>query len=103
MIGISSPYARRGLLWRKFDAHYGKPGPVLVARAPTWLMNPTVPVSMMIVRKYEEDPTDAAAEYGGEFRSDLEAYVGIEAVRACIEVGVFEKPADRRAHLHCLC
>ena len=36
MIGISSPYARRGLLWRKFDAHYGKPGPVLVARAPTW-------------------------------------------------------------------
>src|SRR6476660_4876654 len=42
MIGISSPYARRGLLWRKFDAHYGKPGPVLVARAPTWVMNPTV-------------------------------------------------------------
>ena len=32
----------------------------------------------MIVRKYEEDPADAAAEYGGEFRSDLEAYVGIE-------------------------
>ena len=93
MIGISSPYARRGLLWRKFDAHYGKPGPVLVARAPTWVMNPTVSREHeMIVQKYEEDPADASAEYGGEFRSDLEAYVGVEAVRACIEVGVFEKP-----------
>ena len=97
MIGISSPYARRGLLWRKCDAHYGKPGPVLVAKAPTWVMNPTVSREHeMIARKYEEDPADASAEYGAEFRSDLEAYVGIEAVRACIETGVLEKPFDTK-------
>ena len=41
-------------------------------------------------RAYEKDPLEAAAEYGGEFRTDLEAYVGIEAVRRCIEPGVSE-------------
>ena len=34
LIGISSPYARRGLLWRKVNELYGKPGRTLVARAP---------------------------------------------------------------------
>ena len=35
LIGISSPYARRGLLWSKHKAHYGKPGKTLVVQAPT--------------------------------------------------------------------
>ena len=42
IIGISSPYARRGLLWRQYNRHYGKDGNVLVVQAPTWVMNPTV-------------------------------------------------------------
>jgi hypothetical protein len=35
LIGISSPYRRAGLLWRKFKAHWGKDGNVLVVRAKT--------------------------------------------------------------------
>ena len=74
LIGISSPYARRGLLWQKHQAHWGKAGNVLVIKAPTWLMNPTVPRDgETIAEAYDADPEWAAAEYGAEFRSDLES------------------------------
>ena len=33
LIGISSPYARRGLLWDKHEAHWGKPGRTLVVKS----------------------------------------------------------------------
>jgi hypothetical protein len=35
-------------------------------------------------REYERDPASAAAEYGGQFRSDIEAFVSIEVVEACL-------------------
>ena len=93
IIGISSPYARRGLLWRQYQRHYGKDGNVLVVQAPTWVMNPTVPRdSEIITEAYENDPEAASAEYGAEFRSDLEALVSQEVVKACIEEGVYERP-----------
>jgi hypothetical protein len=38
----------------------------------------------------EADPASAAAEYGAEFRSDIESFVPREAVAACIPVGVRE-------------
>ena len=34
----------------------------------------------------------AAAEYGGEFRSDVEAFVSRDAVEACVISGRFELP-----------
>ena len=40
----------------------------------------------------QEDPARAAAEYLAQFRSDLEAFVSREAVEACIDWGVFERP-----------
>lgn len=96
IIGISSPYARRGLLWQKYNKHFGKPGDVLVVQAPTWVMNPTVPQSSdLIVDAYESDPEAARAEYGAEFRSDLEALISIEVVKACIDEGVRERPPLR--------
>jgi hypothetical protein len=42
LIAISSPYARRGELWKAFSKHYGKDGQILVAQAPTWIMNSTI-------------------------------------------------------------
>jgi hypothetical protein len=35
LIGISSPYARRGLFWNKFKEHWAKPGRTLFMLAPT--------------------------------------------------------------------
>jgi hypothetical protein len=43
LIGISSPYARRGLLWTKHQKHFGQFGNVLVVKAATWTLNPSLP------------------------------------------------------------
>lgn len=99
LFGISSPHARSGLLYRKFKENWGKDGDILVAKAPTWRMNPTVARNSRIVEEaYAEDPAWAAAEYGAEFRSDIEAFLSREAIEACIEPGVTERipNLDRR-------
>lgn len=97
IIGISSPYARKGLLWRQYQRHYGKAGNALVVKAPTWVMNPTVGrTSETILEAYEEDPEAARAEYGAEFRNDISSFVEREAVEACIEAGTRERPPQRQ-------
>jgi hypothetical protein len=56
---------------------------VLVWQSDTATMNPTVDPAV-IALAYEADPAAAASEYGGAFRSDLEAFVSREALEACI-------------------
>ncbi|MCC6888523.1 MAG: hypothetical protein IT536_08325, partial [Hyphomicrobiales bacterium] len=91
LIGISSPYAKRGLLYEKFKKHFGKNDPrVLVWKAKTEIMNPQADADE-IAKAYEDDPVAAAAEYGAEFRNDLEAFVSREVVDACISRGVRER------------
>ena len=46
----------------------------------------------MIDEAYEADPASAAAEYGAEFRTDVETFVAREAVEACVALGVRERP-----------
>jgi hypothetical protein len=81
LILISSPHARRGELWSIFSRHFGQNGDplILVAQATTRVMNATLPQSV-IDRAYARDPQNASAEYGAQFRSDLEAFVSIEAI-----------------------
>jgi hypothetical protein len=95
MLCASSPYARRGALWDAYKRYFAKDdAPALVWKAPTRTMNPTVPEAV-IERATERDPDSAAAEYGAEFRSDLEAYVSREIVEAAIDPGVHERaPID---------
>jgi hypothetical protein len=92
LICASSPYARRGALWDSYRKYFGKDdAPVLVWRAPTLVMNPSVP-SRVIEEAFEADPASAAAEYGAEFRTDVETFVSREAVEACVSTGCFERP-----------
>jgi len=86
---FSTPYSRRGVLWNAYRQHFGKGGDVLVWQAATRAMNPNVQQSL-IDAAFEEDPIAAAAEYGAEFRSDVESYITQEAVDACIVPGRFE-------------
>ena len=82
LLGISSPYARKGELWRAFRNYYGQAHDhVLVWKADTRAMNPSVPQGF-IDQAYAEDATVAAAEYGAEFRGDLESFVSQEAIDA---------------------
>jgi hypothetical protein len=72
LLCASSPYARRGVLWEAFRKHFGKPSSVLVWKADTQTMNPTVPLTV-IVDAHERDTASVAAEYGAEFRTDVES------------------------------
>lgn len=91
LLCISSPYARRGVLWEAYQKHWGKDGDILVWQADTQSMNPTVD-KRVIEEAYEADPAAAAAEYGAEFRRDLEAFVGQEVVSACVVPNRLELP-----------
>ncbi len=92
LIVISSPYGRRGAVFETWQRHFGEKGDprLLVAQGSSRDFNPSLPQSV-IDRAMERDPIAASAEYGGQFRSDLETFVSREAVEACISVGVFER------------
>jgi hypothetical protein len=92
LLKASSPYARRGDLYDDYKRYYGQDdASVLVWKADTKSMNPTVPDSFL-AKEYERDPAHAAAEYGADFRTDVERLVPREVVEACIVQGRFELP-----------
>lgn len=90
---ISTPYARRGATWESFSRDHGPNGDpaILVATGPSRTFNPSLS-QRVIDRAYERDPVAAAAEYGGEWRSDIAAFISRDAVTACVDVGVIERP-----------
>jgi len=88
LLGLSSPYARRGALYNVWKDYYGEEDPdTLVWQADTRTMNPTIPQAW-INRQYAKDPANAAAEYGAQFRADIEALFSEELVAACTMPGV---------------
>lgn len=99
LLAASSPYARRGVMWKTYRRNYGKPGPVLVWKSDTRTMNPTVPQAV-IDEAYEEDPAAAAAEYGAEFRADVETFVSREVVDTAVVPGRYELPPMQGVTYH---
>jgi hypothetical protein len=91
LIGISTPYAKRGLLYRKFREHYGQNGDVLVIKAPSITFNPTLDQTI-IDQALAEDPFAARAEWLGEFRDDVETFISREVVDAAVVAGRHELP-----------
>jgi hypothetical protein len=85
LIVASSPYARRGILWTSFRKHYGPDGDpkILVAQGSSRDLNSSLPQSV-IDREYEKDPASAAAEYGAQFRTDIEGFVSLEVAERCV-------------------
>lgn len=80
LVCVSSPYAQRGALFEAFRRYYGQPDPrVLVARAPTRLLNPTVPAEL-IADELARDPDAARAEWLAEFRSDVASFLDVDLV-----------------------
>jgi hypothetical protein len=64
IVGISSPYRRSGLLWTRFKRCFATDGPnVLVVRAPTRTLNPTIPQSI-IDEALADDPIGASRMAG---------------------------------------
>jgi hypothetical protein len=92
MLLASSPYSRTGVLYDEYRKHFGKDdSATLVWQAPTLTMNPSVPADI-IADAYEKDPASASAEYGAQFRTDVESFISREAVAAVTATGAFELP-----------
>ena len=103
LLCASSPYAQRGALFTAFKAHFGRDGdPVLVWRAPTRTMNPTVSQAT-VDAAMEADPASAASEYLAQFRTDVETFVAHDVVEAAVTQGRFELPRVERTRYHAFC
>jgi hypothetical protein len=88
----SSPSTTTGIchsLWRK---HYGAGGDAqcLVVQSDSLGLNPTLRKSV-IDRAYEVDAAAAQAEWGGEFREPLSAFLDRATIMRCVEAGVSER------------
>ena len=91
LLGISSPYARRGVLWEAFKTHYGQDAdPVLVWTAPTRAMNPTI-AEAFVAAELEKDEAAARAEYSASSGPTSRRPLPRDR-EACIELGVHARP-----------
>jgi hypothetical protein len=79
------------VLFSKFDRHFGRDDDdVLVVRAPTREMNPTIDAEL-VDSALAEDPEAARAEWLAEWRADLEAFLSADLVEAALDRG---RPAE---------
>jgi hypothetical protein len=94
---ITSPHMRSGEAYNTFAQHFGEKGDpgILVGRGPTQRFNPTIS-DKIVERAYRRDPIIAATEWGGEFRSDLESYIGLETIQQHIIAGRLELPPNKK-------
>ena len=77
-------------MWEAYRKHFGKDGDsVLVWQADTHTMNPELD-SEIIDQAYDEDSAAAGAEYGAQFRSDVDGFIPPEVVEAAVVKGRFE-------------
>jgi len=83
LIVVSSPYSQWGILYEHYKSYWGVDDPeILVWRADTRMMNPTISESL-IEREVQKDPSAARSEWFAEFREDLELFLSREMVEAC--------------------
>jgi hypothetical protein len=74
-VGISTGYRRAGLLYAKHRDCFGRDDDdVLVVSGSTEQFNPTIDRAL-IDKARAEDPESARAEWDGDFRSDLAAFL----------------------------
>ena len=81
----SSPYAKVGSMFDDFERYYGVEGSqVLVWKAPTWVMNPSVPQSF-IDEQFARDHASADAELGANWRTDISGWLDRATIQAAVD------------------
>jgi hypothetical protein len=92
LVKISTPYMKSGILYDDFKRGFGQPDPdLLVWRAPSLLMNPTLRAER-VERERRLDPLRFAREYEAEFAEDLEAFLPSAWVDQAVIPGRHELP-----------
>jgi hypothetical protein len=103
LLGVSSPYARRGVLWDAYRRYWAKDdAEVLIWQGATVDMNPSVDLRV-IERAYQEDEVAARAEYGAQFRSDIEAFLSREVLDAVVVPGRADLPPVEGTRYQAFC
>ena len=82
---------RLGCSTKKIKAHYGRDGDVLVIRAPSLLLNPTLD-PRIIEEALDSDPAAAKAEWLAEFRDDIGGWASVELIEAAVDRDVSVRP-----------
>src|SRR5207249_6514336 len=91
LVKISTPYMKSGILHDDFRG-FGQNNPdLLVWRASTALMNPTI-TPERLDRERRLDPSRFAREYEAEFAEDVDAFVASAWVDAAVQLGRHELP-----------
>jgi hypothetical protein len=92
LLGISTPYSKTGPLYEAFKEKYGQDDEdVLVWKAPTKAMNPTVR-DKVIDKALKADYAAGKAEWLAEWREDLETYISSEMIEAVVIPNRWELP-----------
>ncbi|WP_413989362.1 hypothetical protein ACMDCR_25835 [Labrys okinawensis] len=101
---ISSPHARKGEAYQTYKRHYGPDGDelILVAQAASLDLNPSLS-RKVVERAYEKDTARASAEYGGQFRTDIESFIDRELVESLVMQGRRELPYIPGKVFHAFC
>jgi hypothetical protein len=100
IVGISSPYRKTGLLYNKFKKHFGRDDDdVLVIRAPTRALNPTIEEAV-VNAALEEDPAAAKAEWLAEFRDDIGGWLSLELIQQAVDRGLTVRPRATHRTVH---
>lgn len=96
LIAITSPYAKKGHVYKMFLKQHGEnrgvsPAfverwTVLVIKAPSRVMNPTLDPKIVEAAMLE-DKAAAMSEYGGEFRDDISNYIDRSLVESLVIKG----------------
>jgi len=97
LIALSSPYAKRGILWDTFKRAFGddEESRVLVAQAPSRTMNPLLPQSV-IDDAMRDDAEAARAEYLAEFRADISSFLDMVLIEQATRPKPLEVPPSSR-------
>ncbi len=96
LLGISSPYGKFGPLYETHERYYGKDDPeVLVWKAPTRVMNPTIS-QKIIDSAMRRDAESAQTEWLAEFRSNVSTFLSPERIEACVVQDRFQLPVEHK-------
>jgi hypothetical protein len=85
LICLSSPYSKRGELWRNHQEHFGKAGsPVLIWQSASRTMNPALS-RITVAAAHLRDAVAARSEWDAQFRDDLASFLSLELVEAAMQ------------------
>ena len=100
LIAISTPYRRSGLLYSRFESFFATDNDdVLVVRAATELLNPTIDQAI-IAREIAADPEAGLAEWQAQFRSHISALFDDRVIADAVDHArpLELPPRDRRRY-----